>query len=273
MQLACPACHTAFYVDPAALGPEGRTVRCARCRNTWFAQAEDLLPEAALAGFANGEDWESLPEVGDAAPLIRAPVQWNDMVMVEVPSSPPLAPGDPAATAVPPMGPLLTGEQDVIATEGRGRTRSRPQRDTRLGIVALALGMIVVVGLIAREPLVRTVPNLADFFAAIGLPVNLRGIEFSGLRTSFEQQDGVHVLVIEGDLVNPTRYTRDLPRLRLAVLGNDERELYTWTALLPRETLLAREGLTFRSRLASPPEEGARVSVRFLHRSDLTDER
>jgi hypothetical protein len=103
---------------------------------------------------------------------------------------------------------------------------------------------------------------------------NLRGLEIRDLRTSHETQDGVPVLIIEGEIVNPTRQTRDIPRLRLSVTGDDEQEIYSWIAQLPRETLGAREILAFRSRLASPPEEGNRVTVRFLHRSDLTgDER
>ncbi len=272
MQLACPACHTAFYVEPAALGPDGRTVRCARCRNTWFARVEDLIPEKALA-LAEGEDLRP-DTVAPAAPVIQPPVQWNDMVMVDVPS-PSLVPGDPDATAVPPIDPSSRagGSQEAVVAALRARSRGNAKRDARLSAIALVLGLIVVIGMTAREPLVRAVPNLAGFFEVIGMPVNLRGIDFAELRTSVEQQDGVDVLVIEGDLVNVTRYTRDLPRLRLAVHGADGRELYTWTALLPRETLLARESLTFRSRLASPPEDATRVSVRFLHRTDLTDAR
>jgi predicted Zn finger-like uncharacterized protein len=275
MQLACPACHTAFHVDPAALGAGGRTVRCARCRNTWFAKAEDLVPDPAMAGAEAGgavevEDNHSFVE--PIAPLIQPVVPWNDMVMVEVASSPPLAPDAPAATAVPPVQPKSpVSGRDIVAAGRRAFGSSGARTETRLGFAALILGLIVAIGLTAREPLVRAVPGLAGFYTAIGLPVNLRGLEFHDLRTSYEAQEGMNVLVIEGELVNPTRQTRDIARLRLAVHGADDRELYSWTALLPRDKLLARESLTFRSRLASPPEEGARVSVRFLVRSDLTE--
>jgi predicted Zn finger-like uncharacterized protein len=273
MQLACPACDTAFYVDPAALGAEGRTVRCARCRHTWFARAEDLVPEAVLAdSAADGQPEAEYSPPEPVAPLIQPVVPWNDMVMVEAGSSPPLVPDVPAATAVPTVLPSSVAEiNDVVVSTRRKIGKNAGSKETRLGLVALLLGFIVVVGYTAREPLVRGIPSLAGFFATIGVPVNLRGIEFRDLRTSHETQDGVSVLIIEGDLENPTRYTRDIPRLRLSVLGAENKELYSWTALLPRETLLARESLTFRSRLASPPEEGERVAVRFLLPSDLTD--
>lgn len=267
MQLGCPSCHTAFYVDPAAFGAEGRTVRCARCRHTWLARAEDLIPDPALAGGDDGTT-EALA-VDIPAARIQPVVEWNDMVMVEVPSSPPLSPEGPQASTVPQVQSAAEIANDIVATERRRPARSG-RNDTRLGLVALLLGLIVVLGFTAREPLVGAVPSLAGFFAAAGLPVNLRGIEFHDLRTSFESQDNREVLVIEGELLNPTRYTRDIPRLRFAILGADGDEVYSWTALLPRETLTARESLTFRSRLASPPEAGTRVSVRFLSPADLT---
>lgn len=271
MLLGCPACHTSFHVSPAVLGAAGRTVRCVRCRNTWFARQDDLVPEPAVAEAGLEEALAESPRPEPVVPAVIQPgVQWNDMVMVDMQSSPPLAPAGPDPTAVPAIR--------AHAAERGSTVIGRPKRadgklQTRLGIVALLLGAVVVIGVTAREPLVRVFPGLASFYAPIGLPVNLRGIEFQNLRTSNEMQDGVGVLVIEGELVNPTRYTRDVSRLRFAVLGADGREVYSWTALLPRETLLARESITFRSRLASPPEEGQSVAVRFLHRSDLTDSR
>lgn len=267
MQLSCPACHTAFHVEPSALGNEGRTVRCVRCRNTWFARAEDLIESPALAEILAEGEAEEFAWEPPAPALIQPVVPWNDMVMIEVHPGPSLVPGS-AEISVPA---IQSGPAPAGIASPRLRAAKGAVRDTRLGLVALLLGVIVVIGLTAREPLVRAVPGLASFYSAIGLPVNLRGIEFSNLRTSNETQDGTPVLVIEGEIVNPTRYTRDIPRLRFAVQGADGHEFYSWTALLPRETLTGHESFTFRSRLASPPEGSERVSVRFLHRTDLSD--
>lgn len=37
MKITCPDCATAYRVTPAALGPEGRDVKCARCGTRWHA--------------------------------------------------------------------------------------------------------------------------------------------------------------------------------------------------------------------------------------------
>lgn len=47
MLIVCPSCATAYMIDPAAIGPAGRTVRCARCKATWFAGGPKSEPSVA----------------------------------------------------------------------------------------------------------------------------------------------------------------------------------------------------------------------------------
>ena len=37
MLIVCPSCASEYTIDPEKLGADGRTVRCALCRDTWFA--------------------------------------------------------------------------------------------------------------------------------------------------------------------------------------------------------------------------------------------
>src|SRR5579871_2180398 len=49
MLIICPHCATSYQVEEAAVGPAGRSVRCARCRTVWFAANTGALSDIAAA--------------------------------------------------------------------------------------------------------------------------------------------------------------------------------------------------------------------------------
>ncbi len=51
MLIVCPTCATSYNLEPASLGPNGRQVRCVRCRTVWHAELShrDKLLAAADA--------------------------------------------------------------------------------------------------------------------------------------------------------------------------------------------------------------------------------
>ena len=44
MIVSCPACSTRYLLEPSALGPDGRSVRCAKCQHSWHQQPPDDMP-------------------------------------------------------------------------------------------------------------------------------------------------------------------------------------------------------------------------------------
>lgn len=198
-------------------------------------------------------------------------------------------PGEPPVAALPEAEapPLAPSEQEGgpahaadSATESmteiealvrrRALRAARRRQFRRPGLQAALLGLVGITAalVIWRSDVVRHAPQMASFYELIGMPVNLRGLLLTDVRTVKEVHDGVPVLVVEGTIVSAASRPIELPRLRFAVRNESGSEIYSWTAM-PSETVLEPgQSLPFRSRLASPPPEGRAVLVRFFNRRD-----
>jgi predicted Zn finger-like uncharacterized protein len=289
MHLSCPCCATAFRVSPEALGA-GRDVRCARCEVVWFATPPEPEPEIeespsvtkilearAIRASATATEVAVRPvEFNfDEEPIIKALAGIHPTI-----DAPSIIPDENAITVAEPEAEIIVDSEAFIADEEaalRPRVSRRPAKPKRprdrlfaLSAATGVLALVVFCGFVARTTLVRAMPDLAGFYAAVGLGVNLRGLEFRSVRTAQANQDGVPVLVVEGEIANVTSQTMEIPKLRLAVLGKEGRELYAWTSQLPRSSLKEGEQIPFKSRLAAPPAEAQQVFVRFITRGDAT---
>lgn len=254
MRIVCPTCQTGYEIKAEALGPNGRTVRCASCSSTWFA-----FPDAPA----------------ETAAEILQPE--NAEVRTETTSEPPVTinPESEAEHATESSGPRLV--RSVESGVRRRRTNKRASaKAPREGASPLASGLVVLGVLVAcmagavyfREAVVRTVPDMAGLFAAIGLPVNLRGLEFRDITASIEFEAGQPVTVVEGRIENVTDVSLAVPRLRLAVRGGDGREVMSWAASATRPVVGPRESVPFRTRLTASVRDGSDIEVRFLAQRD-----
>ncbi|MBK3424196.1 zinc-ribbon domain-containing protein, partial [Methylobacterium ajmalii] len=52
MLIVCPACASEYTLDADKIGPAGRTVRCAACREPWFVAAPAAEPTLSPPGEA-----------------------------------------------------------------------------------------------------------------------------------------------------------------------------------------------------------------------------
>ena len=283
MLIVCPSCATSYQLGPAALGPSGRSVRCARCKNAWFAVPSDALAEA-MPELAVGAPRERAGEAfadhaPDEMPREADPVAIEHEATIAPADAPPLAPEhlpEAAQLADIHVDPSVPDSIETVAARRAPRSRAEP-RNRRSVLRRLASLPMLIVALVAaltalvqsREKVVRQVPQMASLFAAVGLPVNLRGFEFEGVTSSTEISDGTPVLVIEGTIVNVTRRPLEVPRLRFALRNSAGHEVYAWTTQPEKSTLGSGNGLIFRTRLASPPADGRDVIVRFFNRRDL----
>ena len=75
MLIVCPSCATSYDVEPARLEPDGRQVRCVRCRTVWHAEpshAAKLMAAAEALGPASPGEIAEAPVYAAAAPAMAA---------------------------------------------------------------------------------------------------------------------------------------------------------------------------------------------------------
>jgi len=136
-------------------------------------------------------------------------------------------------------------------------------------LVFLALMVVATAAIAARSAIVRAAPVTAWAYASLGMPVNLRGLSIDGVRaTMAEPGEGGRELLVTGEIVNLREVETLVPSLRLALLGEDRRELYLWTAREPKSRLGPHERVAFRAGLATPPPGVRDVLVKFAAPGD-----
>lgn len=224
MLIDCPGCAKAYHIIKAALGPNGRRVACPRCDTIWFVAASD---GAAQAG---------------ARATISAPIE------ISVQDRPRRPLPEPRLRPERPIAPAL-----------RPRT-SAFLRDFCTGAALLALAMAAL-GL--RAEIVRLWPQSEAAYAALGLPVNLRGLELRGLHTTSLRDGAEPVLGIEGEIANIRSGETEVPAIELSIRNAQGFVLYGWTVAPQKRRLAASESILFRARLADPPAGAREVVARF----------
>jgi hypothetical protein len=157
-------------------------------------------------------------------------------------------------------------------TSQRGR-RADPVIAPAFVLVALAIAMSAAIA--ARAAIVSIAPATAAVYAGVGMPVNLRGLSITDVHaTSTQEPQGQGELVVTGEIANLRDGETLVPDLRLALRGEDGRELYVWTTRPPKTRLGVRERVPFRARLAAPPAAVRDVMVKIAgpgHKGAFTE--
>jgi predicted Zn finger-like uncharacterized protein len=302
MLIVCPSCGTSYDVKSASMPPEGRQVRCLRCRTVWHAEpsrADKVLAAAAAIGPDRSGDGEA-PGMVVAESLVLAAGDGQEPATAQSPAStttgenssegfskelldaaevqaPSIAPDDfeegrPPIDVDAGQRPALPEDIEAVAARRQGRTAAPATKRWPLsllhtGVLALVLVDAILIGW--RDGVVRVLPQTAPFYAFLGMPVNLRGLTFDGVATTTEQHEGVPILVVEGNVVNSARKVVDVPRLKFIIRNAARQEIYSWIAVLSHTPLPPGEVLPFRTRLASPPPDAHDLIVRFVTRHDF----
>lgn len=234
MILTCPSCGTRYQTDSARIAPPGRNVRCAKCREVWFQAATEPESEPEPEAIATiADDAEEIPVAEAALPTDRG---FSD-------------------SAEAADGGILPGGDEK----------------TRRGIAPIA-GWLVLIAILGglgwaaiqyRQTIANVWPQTASVYAAVGMPVNTRGIALVNITYRQEVEDGQPVLSVTGKVVNVTNRELPVPELSVVLSDDAKHELYHWNFEVGVPTLKPGAESPFLTRLSSPPPDAHNLNIRF----------
>jgi hypothetical protein len=129
------------------------------------------------------------------------------------------------------------------------------------------LALLVVIGftlaVVNREAVVRNLPGSASFYGGLGLAVNLRGLDFENVKSTWTMEADQPVLEVSGEIVNITDGQMAVPMVVFALHDEDGVEVHRWQAEVTDKPLEAGGRTQFTARIPSPPASSKSVQVKF----------
>lgn len=227
MILTCPECATRYFVEDSRLGAEGRTVRCASCKSSWRAQAEEPLEltNSETEGAVARESLSFKPDepqgvvAADVPKVFRAKVQARRRI-----------------TEAAAAGAVWAGMVTVFA-----------------GILAAAY--------VFRVDVVKLYPKAAGAYAFARVPVNPTGLEFERVKAE-PTTAGLASIVVSGQVRNVEDDPANPPPLRVFLL-DDGKRVATQVVRLPAKAILPGKAVAFSAQIPDPHAKADDVAVEF----------
>ena len=275
--IECPQCGTRYQLPPEAIGQKGRKVACAHCGNAW--QAKAIPPDKAPA------DPDKLFDAKEEAALDAAFAAEEEAsaaaAAAEVEELP--APDIKAAIAPKPQEkPAVSARADPADKKRQKDFRNRQaalirqlplakvRRAVRIAAVVALLSLIVG-GIAFRTDIVKRYPDLAGVYAAIGMGVNVIGLEFRDVTTIATLRNGTNVMQVDARIYSVAPRMVAVPPVVVTLLDEAGASVYEWSVVPEARDLEPGEVVDFSTQLSSPPAAAKRVRLTFTDGKTRTE--
>lgn len=261
MIITCPHCQTKYQVTFEAIGSAGRKVQCAHCHRAWNQEPsapDDALPPPPAADAESDRLFDAMAE--DALDEAMAA---EESAAALAKSRPEAAPVRPAAGAD-----AVEMQKRQVAFKRRQNAMNSSLPMARVRRAARVAGVVLLAGIMAgayfgRMTIVERYPDLAGLYEAVGLGVNVVGLDFSNVETLKALSGGNDVLTVSAQIVGRSPTPVPVPPVVVSLLDAAGHAVYEWSVTPGVRDLMLGERATFDTRLSLPPSEAVRVRLSF----------